>query len=481
MKTMAENKVRVRFAPAPTGYLHIGGARTALFNWLFARKHGGVLILLIEDTDESRSTEEMIGSITESLEWLGLNWDEGPKVGGAYGPYRQSQRKSLYTEHAQRLLDEGKAYYCYCTPKELEVRKTEALSRGMAPKYDGRCRTLSAAQRSEFERAGVKPSVRFRVPEHDVIVNDLVRGRTVFAAETIGDFVLLRSDGTPSFHLANVVDDALMKVTHAIRGEDLYSNTPRHVLLFEAFGYVPPKYAHLSVILAPDRSKLSKRHSAVSVMDYRAAGYLPEALVNYLALLGWSPPDEQEIMDVESIVRSFSLDRVAKSGAIFDLSKLNFINGMKIRSLPLEDVAERAKAFFPSDAVPSPDTLEGIVSLFRDNVVVLSEFRQKARVLLTAPDYGPDVLLLARENGLSRRVLELFSEEIVNLSDWSKDSISGFFRTLGNRTGARGKDLYTPIRLALTGELHGPELVGIIEILGKDESSRRALALAALV
>jgi nondiscriminating glutamyl-tRNA synthetase len=479
--TATGDKVRVRFAPAPTGYLHIGGARTALFNWLFARKHGGTFILRIEDTDESRTTEEMFESIIESLQWLGLTWDEGPLVGGAYGPYRQSQRTAFYREHAERLLRESKAYYCYCTPEELEARKTEALAKGEAPKYDGRCRTLTASQREAFERAGRKPSVRFRVPERDVVVEDLVRGTTTFPAETIGDFVLLRSDGTTSFHLANVVDDALMKVSHAIRGEDLYPNTPRHLLLYEAFGYTPPRFAHLSMILAPDRSKLSKRHGAVSAIEYRAMGYLAEALVNYLALLGWSPPDEQEIMDVAKLVESFSLERVSKSGAIFDVAKLNYINALKIRTLPLEQIVEETRRFFPAEKMPSSETLRGIVLLFRDNVERLAEFPEKARAILSPPEYSAETIALAHANPASRQMLEIFSEEIASQAELSKSSLTALMRALSQKTGLRGKDLYTPIRLALMGEQHGPELVGIIAVLGKHECSRRARALAALM
>ncbi|MCD6384482.1 glutamate--tRNA ligase, partial [Candidatus Sumerlaeota bacterium] len=321
-----KKNIRVRFAPSPTGYLHIGSARTALFNWLFARHYNGVFVLRIEDTDIERLHEDALSSIYDGLRWLGLDWDEGPEVGGPYGPYRQSERLEIYQEYAQRLLREGNAYYCYCLPEELEEQKRQMLARGEAPRYSGRCRYLTSAQRRQLENEGRRPAIRFRMPETDIEVNDIIRGRTVFKAETQGDFVILRRDNRPTYHLANVVDDTLMHISYVIRGEDLYPSTPRHIALYRALGLHPPEFAHLPMILAPDRSKLSKRYGAVSVSWYREQGFIPEAIVNYLALLGWSPPDEQEIKSVEELIKEFSLDRVAKAGAIFDLQKLRYVN-----------------------------------------------------------------------------------------------------------------------------------------------------------
>jgi nondiscriminating glutamyl-tRNA synthetase len=474
-----EDEIRVRFAPSPTGYLHIGGARTALFNWLFARKNNGVFVLRIEDTDEARSTEEMVASITDSLEWLGLNWDEGPGVGGDYGPYCQSERKGIYAEHAEKLIEEGKAYHCYCTAEELEERKSASLAVGQAPKYDGRCRELSSAQKSIYEKEGRAASVRFRVPEREkVVVQDLVHGQKELEGAGIGDFVIMRSDGSASFHLANVVDDTLMKISHSIRGEDLLASAFRQLLLYEAFGYKKPQYAHLPMILAPDRSKLSKRHGAISVTAYRDMGYLPEAMLNYLALLGWSPPDEKEIMSIDELKEKFSIERISKSNAIFDVAKFTYINGIKIRELEAAELRKRIEPYIEQDLELSSDKMDKAVLLLQDSIERLSEFREKAKIFTKLPDYSDDVINAAKKSPNARDVLEAFARAIKRQDDLSKEGIVGMFRELSKETGQRGKVLYTPVRLALTGEEHGPELVGVIEILGKEESRLRALRLA---
>ncbi len=469
---MAFNKtVRVRFAPSPTGFLHIGGARTALFNWLFARHHQGKFVLRIEDTDIERLQEDAITSIYDGLHWLGLDWDEGPDVGGPFAPYQQSQRLELYRDYAQRLLQEDKAYWCYCTPAELEAEKQAALARGEPPKYSGRCRQLTQARRALFINEGRRPGIRFRMPEVDIEINDIIRGRTVFKTETQGDFIILRQDGRPTYHLANVVDDALMQVNYVIRGEDLYPSTPRHLALYQAFGFPVPQFAHLPMILAPDRSKLSKRYGAVSVTWYRDEGFLPEAMVNYLALLGWSPPDEQELKSLPQIVAEFSLERVAKAGAIFDLEKLKHINGVKIRTLPLELVAEYARNFFEKagfnlSAMQNAEYLE-MIKLTRDSVEVLKEFPAKCRLFFTPPDYSTTIIAELRQEKtvrLFRRLAECLNQQ----AEFNLEVAKQCLNRVGKELNLKGKDLYHPVRLALTGSESGPELVGVIRVLGKE-------------
>src|SRR4029079_5562341 len=319
--------MRVRFAPSPTGHLHVGNARTALFNWLLARGSGGPFILRIEDTDVEQSTRESELAIVADLRWLGLDWDEGPDSGGAPVPYRQSERLHLYQSYAKELLNAGNAYYCFCSVAQLDADRQEALAAGRAAHYAGTCRRLSHEQAADRINAGERPAIRFRVPEQrDVTFNDLVRGEVRFSTDVIGDPVIVRADGHPAYNFAVVVDDALMEVTHVVRGEDHISNTPRQILLYEALGFTPPIFAHLALVMGPDHSPLSKRHGATSVAEFRAKGYLPEALVNYLALIGWSPGHGDEVLPVEELARRFSLDRVAHSAGVFDEDKLAWAN-----------------------------------------------------------------------------------------------------------------------------------------------------------
>src|SRR6188474_103280 len=346
--------MRVRFAPSPTGQLHVGNARTALFNWLLAHGHDGTLILRIEDTDAERSTRESETGILEDLRWLGLHWDEGPDMGGPHGPYRQSERLHLYASYANELIAGGNAYYCFCLPSKLERDRKEDLAAGRPPKYHGTCRDLPAEQARARTEAGERPVIRFKVPPAiEVSFNDAVRGEVTFNTEVIGDPVLVRSDGRPAYNFAVVVDDALMEVTHAIRGEDHISNTPRQLLLYRALGFAPPRFAHLSLVLGPDHTPLSKRHGATSVAEFRERGYLPEALTNYLALIGWSPrsgggetADDAELMPMEELARRFALEDVGHSAGVFDPEKLAWMNRyyMKIAS-PGRMAAESARYF----------------------------------------------------------------------------------------------------------------------------------------
>ncbi|MBC7289525.1 MAG: glutamate--tRNA ligase, partial [Armatimonadetes bacterium] len=334
--------VRTRFAPAPTGYMHVGNVHTALFAWLFARHNKGKFILRIEDTDEVRSTPEALEHIYAGLRWLGIDWDEGPDIGGPYGPYIQSQRLHIYRKYVDRLLAEGKAYECFCTPEELDERRKLMLARGIAPRYDGRCRELSPEQRERLKAEGRPFAINFAMRQTGTtVVRDLIRGEVAYENALMGDFVILKRSGYPTYHLAVVVDDYLMNITHVIRAEEHLSNTPRHIQLQDALGFPTPHYAHLPIILGPDRSKLSKRHGAVSMIEYERMGYLPEAMFNFLALLGWNPGDEREILTREEIIELFTLEGCSKSAAIFDLNKAEWLNGEYMKILPPEVIAQR--------------------------------------------------------------------------------------------------------------------------------------------
>ena len=333
--------VRVRFAPSPTGIPHVGNIRTALFNWLFARHEGGSFVLRIEDTDQTRLDPRALDAILESLRWLGLDWDEGPEVGGPYGPYFQSQRLEHYHRAADELIAKDAAYRCYCSPERLEQVRAEQARRKEPPRYDRRCRNLSEDERKQEEAKGIVGVVRFKTPlTGQTEFDDIVRGRVVFENETLDDFVLLKSDGYPTYHLANVVDDHMMGITHVLRAEEWLPSTPRHLLLYDALGYAPPRFAHLPMILGSDRAKLSKRHGAVSLLEYKRQGYLPEAMFNFLGLLGWSLDDHTEIISREEFVRNFSLERIVKNPAIFDVEKLTWMNGVYMRALSPERLAE---------------------------------------------------------------------------------------------------------------------------------------------
>src|SRR5262245_13373481 len=344
--------MRVRFAPSPTGHLHVGNARTALFNWLLARKTGGAFVLRIEDTDVERSTLEAEASILEDLRWLGLTWDEGPDVDGPHGPYRQSERKSLYQAHANRLLEDGQAYRCFCTPEQLDAERLAAVAAGRPVLYSGRCRDLAPADLAARLSSGGRFALRFRVPEgREVHFDDVVRGNVRFNTEVIGDPVILRSDGTPAYNFAVVVDDALMEISHVIRGEDHISNTPRQLLLYDALGFSPPAFAHLALVMGPDHSPLSKRHGATSVAEFRAKGYLPEALVNYLALIGWSPGNDDEILPIDELARRFSLEGVGHSAGVFDGDRLAWANRHYLKIAEPERIADLTLPFFDAAGI----------------------------------------------------------------------------------------------------------------------------------
>lgn len=475
-------EIRVRFAPSPTGPLHIGGARSALFNYLFARGAGGKFILRIEDTDLERSSRESEANILESLQWLGMEWDEGPDVGGPYGPYRQTERLDTYDTYARRLLDEKKAYYCYCSEEELEAERQEYLAKGELPRYSGKCYCLPAEEREKYEAQGRKPVIRFRVPENqDIIINDLVRGQVIFESNGIGDFVIVKSDGIPTYNYAVVIDDYLMKISHVIRAEEHLSNTPRQVLIYQALNWPQPLFAHISLILGEDRSKMSKRHGATSVVQYKEQGYLPEALVNFLALLGWSPVGEQEIFSMDQLYSQFTLERVAKNPAVFDMDKLRWLNGMYIRKTPLEKLVDLAIPYLQGWGYISQEITikerkwaQMVVFALQEHFSVVGEIVEHMSILV-----GEDVVLESEEAGALLKeetfplVIGAFRRKLMDLEQLTPENIKAMLKEITKELKLGGKQVYMPIRIALTGQMHGPELLYVIPILGKELALKR--------
>ncbi|MGO0122910.1 glutamate--tRNA ligase [Desulfothermobacter acidiphilus] len=480
--------VRVRFAPSPTGSLHIGGARTALFNFLFARSRGGQFVLRLEDTDFERHQVEAETNILNSLRWLGLEWDEGPDCGGPYGPYRQSQRLELYQREAKRLLEAGLAYPCYCTPEVLAAEREKMRREGKVPRYTGRCRELSPQERAEWESRGVKPALRLKVPaEGSIVVRDLIRGEVVFDCATLDDFVIMKSSGVPTYNFACVVDDAQMRISHVIRAEEHLSNTPKQILVYRALGYELPAFAHVPMILAPDRSKLSKRHGATGVEEFRTQGLVPEALLNYLALLGWSPGSEQEIFSKEDLIARFSLEAVSKHAAVYDVQKLFWFNSQYLNLLPLERLYELAIPFFRQAG------LDQVEKWGRDYVFqVLATVRSRARTLVELVDmssyffrddfaYDPQGVA---KFFLRPGVAELLREGkavLASLPSFGEAEVEAAYRELIKRKGIKGGDLIHPTRLALTGRTVGPGLFEIMALLGRERCLERLERAAAWI
>lgn len=475
--------VRVRFAPAPTGSLHVGGARTALFNYLFARRNGGVLVLRSEDTDIARSSDESETVIQSDLRWLGLSWDEGTDVGGPHGPYRQSERTDRYALAAAQLLETGHAYPCYCTPEELEAERAAAERAGIAPKYSGKCRELTREQRAAREAEGRKPAVRFVMPQRDVYVEDVVRGSVHFPAGSIGDFVIMKSDHGPTYNFAAVIDDSDMEISHVIRGDEHLPNTPRQVSLYEALERPLPLFAHVSMILAPDHQKLSKRHGATSIAEYREAGYVPEALVNYLALLGWSPGDDTELFTLSDLAAAFTLERVQKSPAIFDQGKLRWFNAHYIRTKPLEERAElfadwavRGDGVSDAPELHDPAWQELFAAAISDHIEALSQVPAEAAALLT-----DDVVLEASvkdalADPTARQLiteLAAIAEQNANRTSWAQQANKDALAQLGARFSLKGRALFRPLRIAVTGKEHGIELPLLLQLLGPQRVARR--------
>jgi len=456
-------QVRVRFAPSPTG------------------EHGK-FILRIENTDVLRSREDFTLSIIQNLKWLGLNWDEGPEVGGEYGPYLQSERLHIYKSFANRLLAEGKAYLCYCSAEELKRRKKQMQEAKIPPVYDGRCRNLSEKERKKFEREGKKPTIRFKVQgEGELKVKDLLRGEVNFNIKTLGDFIILKSDGTPTFNFANVIDDALMKITHVIRGDDHLSNTPRQLLIYEALGFEPPDYAHIPMILGKDGSKLSKRHGATSVEYYRKKGYLPWALVNYLALLGWSTPDSREFFAKEELIQKFSLDRVNKAPAIFDPQKLEWMNADYIRRTNTKELAEmlipylREKGWIGERMTSSTyNKVLRITELEKDRLRTLSDITKLANFFFEKDfPYDKESVKKRLRKDYVPSLLERIKTEVEKTESLTARELERILRKLAEELNLSASKVFHPLRVALTGKMTGPGLFELAEVLGKEEVIRR--------
>ncbi len=459
--------IRTRFAPSPTGALHIGGARTAIFNWLFTRHNGGEFILRIEDTDQTRSTEESISEILDAMTWLGLDWDEGP--------FRQSGRLSAYQGHAQRLLESEKAYRCYCTPGELETRRKEAQSQGRVYRYEGKCRSLKS-------HSDNKPfAVRLKTPDSGSIeVDDLIRGDITFDAKEIDDFIIQKTDGFPTYNFAVVIDDVTMDITHVIRGDDHITNTPKQVLIYEALGYDVPKFAHVSMILGSDKTKLSKRHGATSTVAYRDMGYLPEALVNYLARLGWSHGD-QEVFSKEELVEKFTLDNVGKSPAVFNPEKLLWLNGLYIRNKSPEEIAKLVIPFLEKKGlqVTLDERLIKIVESLRERAKTLADFAESADYFFIEEINYEEA---GRKKFLTLEVIPIFEvliEILSSLEDFTVPELEKIFGEIIEKRGLKMVQIAQPVRVALTGGTVSPGIFEVMEILGKEkvvERLRKALS-----
>lgn len=477
-----EKKLKVRFAPSPTGPFHIGGARSALFNWLVARHADGTFLVRIEDTDLKRSTKESEENIKDSLKWLGMNWDEGIDVGGPHGPYRQTERLDLYKKEVQRLLDEGKAYYCYCSAEELEKSRKAQLDAGKTPIYDEHCRHLTEEEKARYEAEGRKPVVRLKVRKDGVFAfDDMVRGHVEFQAAGVGDFIIMKSDGIPVYNFAVVIDDAFMEVTHVIRAEEHLSNTPRQLAIYEALGYKPPKFGHISLILGEDHKKMSKRHGATSVTEYRNMGYLPEAVVNYLALLGWTPKGEQEIFTEEELIKQFSMKRVSSNDAVFDINKLNWINFQYMKKLDADQLYALIFPFLVKagyvDATVSEekkDWLKKVIWFMKDHIYFAGQAADELRFFFEdMPKITDGDIIAVMKEETSGKLLKAFIEDLKALETFDQAEIKKCFNACMKAQGIKGKAAYEPTRIALTGATQGPGMFEMMELFGREKTMDR--------
>ena len=472
---MADN-VRVRFAPSPTGLPHIGNIRTALFNWLFARHHGGKFIVRVEDTDQGRLVSGATDAVLDALDWLHLQWDEGPRVGGPYAPYFQSERLQIYHQMSEKLINGGFAYRCYCNEERLKQLRKDQLSSKHHPGYDSHCRDLSPGERRRLEAEGGPSVIRFAMPTSGATnVDDIIRGEVVWQNELLDDFILLKSDGYPTYHLAVVVDDHLMQISHVLRAEEWLPSTPRHLQIYQALDISPPQFGHLPMILGPDRAKLSKRHGATAAHEYRDDGFMPEALLNFLSLLGWSLDDKTEIIESEEVMEKFSLERVNKSAAIFDQEKLLWMNGVYIRQLSIEELADRILPFLERDLDP------GLLPVDRDYMLsIVPLIRERMKLLSDAPDlmsyffqkeldYGLDNLLqkgMDQESTLAG--LGAAKDELVGTLDFRNQPLEESLRAVASRIELTPRQFFGMLRVAVTGREATPPLFEMMEVLGKD-------------
>jgi glutamyl-tRNA synthetase len=465
--------VRLRFAPSPTGYLHVGGARTALFNWLYARRHGGAFILRIEDTDLERSSDEMIAAIVDGLRWLGIDWDEGPHVGGAYGPYLQSARRANHLEAAGRLLASGAAYHCYCTAESIEERRAAAESEGRGWKYDRRCRELDAAAIARLDASGAARAVRFFVPEADTSFDDRVHGRISVPSHTIDDFVIVRSDGTPTYQLSVVADDIDMRVTHVVRGDDHISNTPKQILLYRALGAEIPTFAHVPLILGPDRKRLSKRHGATAIGEYQQQGLLPEAMVNFLALLGWSPgKGDEELFSRTDLMALFTLEGISGGNAVFNPDKLQWFNQQHLARLDKDDLLARIRPELERAGlwqVRERLWWHQVLALLVARVKYLTDFAPQLRMFL-ADSVDRDPVAMAKHLGdaSARDHLAAWRSELATIDPFDADTLEHALRALAERRALKAGTLIHATRVAVTGQMVSPGLFEVLALVGRD-------------
>jgi glutamyl-tRNA synthetase len=467
------SEVRCRFAPAPSGSLHVGNVRTGLFSWAFARHHGGTYVLRVEDTDASRVTEEAFHGVMDSLRWLGIDWDEGPDVGGPFEPYRQSQRMAIYREMTERLLAQGDAYPCYCTEAELEARRNEAKARGEPWRYDGRCRNLTATERAAFEAEGRSHVVRFMMPEREWVTDDLVKGEVRWKAGDLSDFVLVRADGSPLFLLAVAVDDMLMGITHVIRGDDLLASAPRNTAVIQALGGAPPRYAHVPQVNGPDGKPLSKRHGSTSVEAFREQGILPEALMNYLALLGWSKDAETTFLSKQELIEAFDIDRVSKNPARFDTEKLEWMNTHYVQTLEDDDLAARCLHFLTVAGLsPEPELLRRAMPVVKPRMPTLADAVPMLRFLFT-DDVVPDDEAAAVIAGAPKGYLAAVADALERLEPWEPVPIKDALDACAAAAGLSRTKGFQPVRAAVTGSRSSPPLDDSLALLGRERTVQR--------
>jgi len=474
--------VRTRFAPSPTGKLHVGNVRTALFAWLYARHAGGKFVLRIEDTDLERSHEDFTKILMNDLRWLGLDWDEGPEAGGPEKSYYQSERLGIYREYADKLIAEGRAYHCYCTPEEVEADKARLAAEGKPPHYSGRCRHLSDVQKRKFETEGRKPVIRFIAYDEDFSFRDLVKGPVQFPKGMVGDFVIMRANGVPVYNYAVVIDDALMQITHVMRADEHLSNTVRQLMIYKAFGFQIPEFAHMALILGPDHQKLSKRHGATSVEEFRNLGYLPESVINALLLLGWSHPEGKEIMPVEEMIAAFDLDRLSPSPAVFDMQKLDWIAKHYVMNAPMDRIFELAKPWLLEAGVPEAEFADpaknkfyrGVVELTRGYCAHLSDLRDHVDYFIHDNYPVTEDAMAALHRDSARKVLIAFRRAVeTETRPIDETAFLSIADSLKKSLSVKGKELFMPLRAALTGRAHGPEIYHLMPVIGKDRTLAR--------
>ena len=482
---MENKKIRLRFAPSPTGYLHIGGARTALFNWLYARHYHGTFILRIEDTDQVRSTEEAVNVILEGMKWLGLDWDEGPGKGGEYGPYYQMKRLHIYREYTEKLLKDKKAYHCYCTREELVKSREKQARENKSLMYDGHCFNLSEEEKKRYEAEGRKSVIRLKIPTKEIAFDDLLRGEVIFDGGLLSDFVIMKSDGIPTYNYAVVIDDALMKITHVMRGDDHISNTPKQIVIYEALGFDLPKFAHIPMIMGQDHARLSKRHGATSVMEYKKMGYIPGALVNYITHLGWSSGDEREVFTKEELIKEFSLDKISKHAAVFNMEKLNWFNSEYLKKEPIDSLAKMVIPFLrEANYIENKENLSSAKNEYVKKVLKLMQARIKNfSQFIDYADYffvdKIDIESQAFDSVLNKEsvpdILQNLREKLFTLQCWDEENIENAVREAASSLQIKGGQIIHPTRVALSGKKVGPGLFELMVVLGQDKTVKRLI------